>query len=70
MGLLDFKPDLRFKTKIGSIAGDPDLPLDELEQILMEGVNKPKQVMFNQLMRNKFIMELMKYFPVQDIKRK
>lgn len=43
---------------------------DLLEQVLMEGVNKPKQAMFNQLMGSRFIRELMRYFPVQEMKRK
>jgi hypothetical protein len=47
---------------------------DLLERVMMEGVNKPKQAMFDYLMTpswgSRFIRELMNYFPVKEQKRK
>jgi hypothetical protein len=47
---------------------------DLLEQVMMQGVNKPKQAMFDYLMTpswgSRFIRELMDYFPTKEQKRK
>jgi hypothetical protein len=54
----------------GLLYSDDDL----LEQVMMQGVNKPKQAMFDYLMTpswgSRFIRDLMNYFPVKEQKRK